>query len=67
MDNQLEKLINKLSEIIEIIINVINNNDNINVENKNKLKYTLSKYEEIFYLILNNDVENAYNLTFYMK
>ncbi len=64
MDNQLQKLINKLSEIVEIIFNVINNNENIDVENKNKLKYTLSKYEEIFYLILNNDVDNGYSLTF---
>ena len=67
MENQLEKLLDKLKEIIEIIINIINNNENIDVENKNKLKYIFSKYEEIFYLILNNDVKNGYNLTFHMK
>ena len=67
MDNQLEKLLDKLREIMEIIFNVLNNNDNINDENRNKLKYIFRKYEEIFYLILNNDIENGYNLTFYMK
>ena len=67
MENQLKKLIDKLSEIIEIIFNILNNNDNINDENRNKLKYIFRKYEEIFYLILNNDIENGYNLTYYMK
>ena len=70
MDDQFQKLLDKLSEILEIIINIINydnNIDNINDENKNKLKYIFRKYEEIFYLILNGDIENVYNLTFYMK
>ena len=67
MVNQLQKIIDKLSEIVEIIFNIINNDNNIDDENRNKLKYIFSKYEEIFYLILNGDIEIGYNLTFYMK
>ena len=67
MENQLEKLLDKLREIMEIIFKMLIDNDNVDGENRNKLKYIFSKYEKIFNLILNDDIENGYNLTFHMK
>ena len=67
MENQLEKLLDKLREIMEMIFKILIDSDNINDENRNKLKYIFRKYEEIFNLILNDDVENGYSLTFHMK
>ena len=47
---------------------ILIDNDNVyDGENRNKLKYIFRKYEEIFNLILNDDIENGYNLTFHMK
>ena len=46
MENQLDKLLDKLREIMEIIFKIlIENNDNVDDENRNKLKYIFSKYE----------------------
>ena len=68
MENQLEKLLDKLREIMEIIFKIlIENNNNVDDENRNKLKYIFRKYEENFNLILNDDVENGYSLTFELK
>ena len=68
MENQLEKLLDKLRELMEIIFKIlIENNENVDDENRNKLKYIFRKYEEIFYLIMNDDVENGYNLLFELK
>ena len=52
---------------MEIIFQILIKNNNVNDENRNKLKYIFRKYEEIFYLILNDDVENGYSLTFQLK
>ena len=67
MEDQLQKLLDKLREIMEIIFKILIDNDNIDDENRNKLKYIFRKYEEIFDLILNDDIENEYNLSFHMK
>ena len=68
MENQLEKLLDKLREIMEIIFKIlIENNVNVDDENRNKLKYIFRKYEEIFYLIMNDDVDDGYDLTFELK
>ena len=66
MENQLDKLLDKLREIMEIIFQMLNKN-NVNDENRNKLKYIFRKYEEIFNLIFNNDVDDGYSLTFELK
>ena len=62
MENQLDKL----KTIMEIIFGILIQN-NVNDDNRNKLKYIFRKYEEIFYLIMNNDVNNGYDLTFELK
>ena len=50
---------------MEIIFKILIDNDNVDGdENRNKLKYIFRKYEEIFYLIINDDVNDGYNLTF---
>ena len=66
MENQLEKLLDKSRLIMEIIFEILIKN-NVDDENRNKLKYIFRKYEEIFYLILNDDVNDGYNLTFELK
>ena len=49
MENQLEKILDKLREIMEMIFEILNKN-NVYNENRNKLKYIFRKYKEIFYL-----------------
>ena len=66
MVNQLDKLLDKLREIIKMIFQILIKN-NVNDDNRNTLKYIFRKYEEIFYLIMNNDVDNAFDLTFELK
>ena len=67
MENQLEKFLDKLRKIMEIIFKILNDNNNVDDENRNKLKYIFRKYEEIFYLIMNDDVNDGYDLTFELK
>ena len=66
MGNQLDKLLDKLRGIMEVIFQILIKN-NVDDENRNKLKYIFRKYEEIFYLIMNDDVGNGYDLTFELK
>ena len=66
MNNQIENLLDKSREIMEMIFEILIKN-NINDDNRNKLKYIFRKYEEIFYFIFNDDVDDEYCLTFELK
>ena len=66
MENQLDKLLDKLRTIMEIIFEILIKN-NVDDENRNKLKYTFRKYEKKINLIFNADVDDVYSLTFELK